>query len=712
MSKCTQAKLVLVSMLCISLALAAQAAAPPPARDLITAPVDLARLHTLAGNTRGEANPQNDRGKVPDTLVLDHMLLQLQRSPERQQALENLLNAQLDKSSPSFHKWLTAQEFGRVFGPSQGDIDRVCAWLRASGFTVNLVYPSRTTIDFSGTAGIVATALHTEIHNLSVNGQDHIANMSDPRIPEALAPVVAGVVSLHDFRPHSMRRPRVQYSASGGGYDFQLIAPADLATIYDLNAAFQAGYTGQGQTIAVLEDSDIYSEQDWVSFRRVLGLSGYTTGTFLAVNPFPASGATNCTDPGGFGEGEFEATLDVEWASAAAPGATIWAAICADTDTTSGIVLAEQNILNLATPPQVVSISYGECEVANGVAANVAANSAAQQAAAQGISVFVAAGDEGAASCDAGMYAATHGIGVSGYASPPDSVAVGGTDFADMSQGTTDQYWSSSNSATYGSALSYVPEIPWNDSCAGAVLAEYSQFAVGYGADGYCDSALAQSNSNLTVGAGSGGPSGCASGVSDMNFVVGGTCRGYAKQAWQTGAPGNPSDGVRDLPDVSLFAGDGVWSHYYVVCFSDFSNGGSPCDGEPVNWSGAGGTSFASPIMAGFQALINQKMNGAQGNPNPVYYSLASGSAASEVFHTIATGDISVNCSGQINCFGAGFVGRGRSTPTTFFVGNGALSTSSDTYTPAFATGAGWNFATGLGSVDVYNLIMNWSAAK
>jgi subtilase family serine protease len=175
---------------------------------------------------------------------------------------------------------------------------------------------------------------------------------------------------------------------------------------------------------------------------------------------------------------------------------------------------------------------------------------------------------------------------------------------------------------------------------------------------------------------------------------------------------GIPNDGVRDLPDISLFAANGVWGHYYVMCFSDATNGGAPCVGAPFNWSGGGGTSFSAPIMAGIQALVNQKMGSAQGNPNPVYYKLAASSAASSVFHSITTGSIVVNCAGDINCFGSGFEGRGRATPTNEFVGNGALSTSSQTYAPAFAASSGWNFATGLGSVDAYNLILNWSKGQ
>jgi len=678
---------------------------------LITRPVDSSRLHTLAGNTRPEANAQNDRGKVADTFPLQHMLLQLQRSGERELALKSFIDQQHDSTSPNFHSWLTADQFGQIYGPAPQDIETVSDWLRASGFTVNTVYPSGMLIDFSGTAGQVLTAFGTEIHRLSVNGKDHIANMSDPQIPEALAPVVVGIVSLHDFRPRSMKMPLgPKYSLQN-----QPVVPADLATIYDLNAAFAAGYTGEGQTIAVLEDSDLYNTADWYTFRKKLGLSTYTSGSLSTINPAPRSGISNCSDPGAITTtgADGEATLDAEWASAAAPNAAILVATCADSTTSLGVLFAAENLINGSHPPQIISMSYGYCEAYNGATQNAAYNSAFQQGVAEGVSVFVSAGDEGAAECDGGQTTATHGISVSGMASTPYNVAVGGTDFADSYQHTNSTYWSSTNSPTYGSALSYIPEIPWNDSCAGSIVAVFLGFSVGYGPNGLCGSSIAEQDGLFLVVAGSGGPSGCATGVPAANFVVGGSCKGHPKPSWQTGVPGIPNDGVRDIPDISLFASNNFWGHYYVYCFTDPNNGGAPCTGAPDSWAGAGGTSFSSPIMAGIQALVNQKMGGgAQGNPNPVYYKLAASSVASTVFHSITTGDMVVNCSGEINCFGDGFVGRGRATPSTEFGGNGGLSTSNATYSPAYAAASVWNFANGLGSVDAYNLILNWNKGQ
>jgi subtilase family serine protease len=154
-----------------------------------------------------------------------------------------------------------------------------------------------------------------------------------------------------------------------------------------------------------------------------------------------------------------------------------------------------------------------------------------------------------------------------------------------------------------------------------------------------------------------------------------------------------------------------MWGHYAVVCFSDGSNGGAPCTGTPLNWAGFGGTSLASPIMAGIQALVNQKMGGAQGNPNYVYYKLAT--TMPSAFHAITTGDIDVNCGGPSNCFGElGTVDYGRGGRIFGTTWGGVLSVSSTSFTPAYAAGASWNFATGIGSVDAYNLVTNWSAGQ
>jgi subtilase family serine protease len=698
-------------------------------RALITQPIDESVLHRLSGNTRAEANAENDAGPVADSLAMEHMLLQLQRPAEQELAVEQLIDAQHNPSSPNFHHWLTPAEFGQSFGPAEEDISAVTGWLESHGFQVNLVYPNGMLVDFSGTAGQVRAAFHTSIHALNVNGRQHIANMSDPQIPAALAPAVAGVLSLHDFMPRAMNRPRKDYTFTYQGAAYQAVTPADLATIYNLNPLFARGTAGQGQTIAVVEDSNLYSNTDWTTFRSTFGLAAYNTGSLTTAHPAPSTGANNCSNPGVANGDDGEATLDAEWASAAAPGAAIVVATCASTRTTFGGLLAMENLLNGAAPPAIVSLSYGECEAENGASANAAYNKAFQQAVAEGVSVFVAAGDEGGASCDAGATGATHGIGVSGFASTPYNVAVGGTDFGDTVAGSVGVYWNATNSATYGSAKSYVPEIPWNDSCAGALLAGSYGFSTSYGANGFCSSSIATENSLQTVAGGSGGPSGCASGSPAAAGVVGGTCEGYAKPKWQTGVLGLPSDGVRDLPDVSLFAGDGIWNHFYAMCWSDKRAGGAACTGAPSDWAGGGGTSFASPIMAGIQALVNQKAGGAQGNPNYRYYQLAaseygaSGSpvcnsssgnstGAGCIFYNVTQGDNAMNCSGSQNCFGATAATSARGRHSAPPSANGELSTSDSSPARAFGAAVGWNFSTGIGTVNAYNLVNNWVAGQ
>ncbi len=666
-------------------------------RPLITQAIDDNGLVTLVGNTRPEANRRNDLGPVEDDLRLD-MYLQLKRSPEQELAAQKLVESLTDKTSANFHKWITAAQFGERFGAASADIAVVSGWLEAHGFTVNGVSANGMVIDFSGTAGQVREALHTEIHNLDVAGRRYFANMTDPRIPAALLPVVTGVVSLSNIMPPPMYVPRAQYTVSTTDYP---LVPGDLATIYNLNPAFAGGYTGQGETIVVAEDTDLYNgTADWSTFRETFGLAAqYPGGSVTQVHPAPKTGGTACTDPGVNGD-DAEAAIDVEWASAAAPNAAIVMASCAGTTNFGGFI-ALQNLLSNGGPlPAVVSISYGAPETELGAAENSYINTLYQTAAAAGVSVFVSSGDNAAAVADRGATAAVEGVTVSGFASTVYNVAVGGTDFGDYAAGTVTSFWNGANGVYYNSAKSYVPEIPWNDSCGGAVAAAYYGFGSSYGTTALCN---AYPYFAEVVG-GSGGPSGCATGTQSVVFAVSGTCAGYAKPSWQS-IFGNPNDGVRDIPDVALFASNGFWGHYYVVCLSD----GGSCTGAPSTWAGFGGTSVSAPIMAGIQTLINQALGNTNvGNPNPVYYEIGQseyntaggrtacnstiGPASTCGFNDITQGDIVVPCAGVVNCYTVGQE-------------LGLLSTSDMSFAPAYAAAPGWDFATGIGSVSAFNLL-------
>ena len=665
--------------------------------DQIVTTVNESDLVQLTGNTHPLAIAKFDRGAVADSLRMEHMFVVLRRGPEQEQALQQRTAELQNPHSVNYHRWLTADELGRNFGPAHEDIDTVVRWLSSHGFQVNLVHKSGMTIDVSGTAGQVREAFHTEIHRYDVEGKQHIANASDPKIPAALAPVVVGVASLNDFTP----KPVFSFLCTGcpDGFDNTEqydVAPPDFATIYNAAPLYKASkpITGKGQTVVVLEISNIQAA-DVAKFRSAFGLSSFS-GTFSQIHPGPG-----CANPGKNGE-EGEAALDAEWAGAVAPDANVELASCANTATNFGAFIAAQNLLDSKSPPPIMSLSFGGCETAQGPSGNAFINSLWQQAATEGVSVFVSSGDGSAAGCDdfdTASYA-TGGIAVNGLASTPYNFAAGGTDFSDSANGTNSTYWSKSNSATGKSVKSYVPEMTWNDSCAGSVLFNFFGYTSGVS---FCNSSAGANF--LDIVGGSGGPS----------FV-------YDKPSWQAQILGIPVDGKRDLPDVSLFASNGFWNHAVIFCMSDKNEGGTPCDySKPLNvfFNSAGGTSFTAPQFASIQALINQKAGGPQGNPAPIYYQLAASEYGSPtnpntsalkqcnanngnqvgrscIFHDVTKGNNDVPCYGTSDCFLPG--------GEQF----GVLSTSDTSLRVAFPTHKGWDFATGLGSPDVTNLVKNW----
>src|SRR6266481_9107695 len=296
--------LVVLGVLMAAPAVQAQVESGVQARPRITQSIDETNRVALAGNTHPEARAANDRGAVANNFAMEHILLQLKRSPEQEQAVQQFIDGLNTKGSPNFHQWLTAQEFGERFGLAKPDLEAVTSWLESQGFRVNVVYPSGILIDFSGTAAQVRKAFQTEIHHLEVKGERHVGNISDPRIPAALAPVVAGIVSLHDFRPHAMHKmhqPHSQFTFPDPfGRNAYAMVPADLAKIYNLNSLFSAGISGQGQTIVLIEDTDVFSSADWTAFRSTFGLSSYTSASFAQVHPAAPSGPNNCGAPGAF----------------------------------------------------------------------------------------------------------------------------------------------------------------------------------------------------------------------------------------------------------------------------------------------------------------------------------------------------------------------------------------------------------------------------
>jgi len=678
----------LVAMAWVALSCAGLAQTVGAHSRILGRPDDDKRI-VLPGNTYPLAHAEFDRGPAPDGLSLDRMLLLLKRSPEQDAELATFLEEQQDPNSSNFHAWLSPEQFGERFGANRQDIEKITQWLSSHGFVIGSVSNGRTVIDFSGTAGQVREAFHTQIHKYLVNGVEHWANATNPQIPVALAPVVAGVVSLNDFglRPmHHLFGPvlkkknsaRVtpQFSFPYDGTEYYAISPWDFAGLYNVLPLWNAGITGAGESIAIVGQSDIKTA-DVAAFRKAFDLPAMAPQII-----------TNGSDPGTIAGDEEESDLDVEWSGAVAKNATIMFVTSASTSTSAGVELSAQYAVDKKVAP-VLSMSYGACEESLGTTGNQFFNSLWQQAAGEGITVFVAAGDSGSAGCDSpnqpAPSAAQYGLQVNGTASTPYDVALGGTDLNDYDvltgANTFSTYWSTSNSATTGASLKkYVPETVWNDSCT------------------ISDEAACNNSNNtnyLVVDGGGGGMSSCT--------VINESCSGgYAKPSWQKGT-GVPADGKRDIPDIALFAGAGVRRSFYLICDSDATPDAS-CNytstGDLVSLA-VGGTSAAAPSMAGIQALVNQKVDAAQGNINPTLYALAAketlsgcnstnGSGSTCIFNDVTNGTNSMPCyAGSPNC---------------------QVTTEGDEYgvLTGYNAGTGYDLASGLGSVNATNLVAGW----
>ena len=594
--------------------------------------VDETRLAVLQGNTHPLARAQFDQGAAPPNLPMNRMLLVLKRGPDQEAALQDLLEQQQDTSSPNYHKWLTPDQFGQQFGPADADIQTVTSWLTSRGFQSIQVSKGRTVIEFSGTAAQVESALHTSIHQYFVSGENHWANASDPQIPAALAPVVSGVVTLHDFRkkPYSIRSgqtfaitsapgERPQFRSSTGN---NAMGPADFNVIYNVGASM----TGAGATIGVIGRSNI-NIQDVRDFRVRFG---------LAVNDPQI--VLNGPDPGDLlGIEEGEAVLDVSWSGAVAPLAAVKFVVSESTNATDGIDLSEFYIIdnNLA---DVMTESFGTCEAPLSGGQASAISGLAEQAAAQGITYAVSSGDNGAAGCDDQTVSpATHAASVNVLASTPFTVAVGGTQFNE--NGNPSTYWNSSNGAGFLSAKSYIPEDVWNESAGVA-------------------------------------------GGSGLWSSSGGKSIFFGKPSWQSGVAGIPNDAARDLPDVSLTA---AAHDAYLLCIGGSCSGGSP------SFNGISGTSASVQAFGGVMALVVQKTGARQGQANYVLYKLAAPAA-----ETLAS------------CNGSTTPGPPLG-PCNFYdttVGNNSVPGVT-----GFNAGVGYDLATGLGSVNVTNLVNKWSTA-
>jgi len=715
-----------------------EAGAPSKAPSRLVDPIDEHVLVTLKGNVRQDLASAPDLGLVEDGKEL-HLFLLLQRTTAQQADLDNLIERQQQPTAQEYHKWLTPKEFGARFGASPEDIAKISTWLESHGFQIRNVLNNASMIDFAATAGQVRDTFHTELHYFNIRGGKHLVNVKDPQIPAALAPVVAGIKGLakipplmnhtkarqgaydkethrwHTVNPTAEDKASPAYSTGTGEY---FVGPQDLYTIYNVNPQFTAGNLGASATVAVIEESDIEfgtvngsglvtAGGDVNTFRSLFGVPGT-----LTMHVMHGAGSETCNDPGidpsDIQEDE-EASLDAEWINATAPSANEIFMSC-DDDPDDGIFTSMAALIdnNLS---DVMSMSYGETELDYTSGDYTFQDALYAQAATQGQSFFVSAGDSGSDVADQNTGGtATSGINVSAFGSPLTTVA-GGTDFSDLYDAleggpAQSTYWGS-NSGTYGDALSYVPEMAWNGSCASSILAAYE----GFTGAGFCG-VLTAGDAYLD------------------GFVVGGSggiSTHYAVPSWQTGISGY-SNSKHAQPDIAGFASVGPWGHTLIFCDSnpaDAIDDISCASPAADNFGLAGGTSFVAPYLAGVAGLLRAATGSRQGVLNPALYALAKAQytaqptqcysngqaantgvttglpAASCIFNDVTTSNNDVPCqSGSTSCF----VNSGDTYGMLSLNGSASLSV-------AFPSKAGFDQVTGIGTVNVNNLINKWSTA-
>ncbi len=618
--------------------------------SVIVDTVDAARPAVLANHHPLWANAANDQGALAPQEPVGQMTLVLARSTAQEAALEQLLADQQNPASPLYHHWLTPQEMGDRFGLSESDLDSLTRWLESNGLQVDWIAPSRVFIAFSGAAAAVDNAFQSELHAYRVSGERRLALNSEAHIPIALAPAIRTVRGLFTLRSHPNLIARTESSANpqltvtGGGTVYHFISPADFWTIYSVPGEGM----GEGQTIGIVgrsrTDMDDYAHFNRLAYSTSFSNPAEVVPTALGgVDPGPAYTAP----PGGttsIGD-QSEATLDVERAGSTAPSAALLLVVSASTNTADGIDYGAQYLVQTSpVPAQVMNISFGNCESAAGASGVTYWDTLFQQAAGEGISVFVSSGDSGASGCDSAFSTpqanpaanSINYICASSYAT-----CVGGTEFNDTANPSL--YWMSNNGSNLVSALSYIPEGAWNeplDSTSKPVVA-----ATGGGVSAY-----------------------------------------VATPSWQTGIGVPAARSGRYTPDVSFSASS---QNGYFGCLAA---GGGSCvaDGQGnTSFMVFAGTSAAAPAMAGVAAMLNVRLNQAQGNLNPNLYQTAAQ-------YPTDFNDVTVATSGVTNC--------SLNTPSmcnNSIPGPAGLSGGQAGY----LVGTGYDQATGLGSLNIQNFL-------
>jgi subtilase family serine protease len=651
---------------CGGSALAQRAPFAAPESRIVLA-VDDATRTVVPGSRPGQARFGVDAGRMAATTPIENASIVLSRSAAQQTALDALTAAQQNPSSPAFHQWLSADEFAAQFGASSSDLAKVQSWLERLGLGNIQISRNRSILTFSGTVGQIEAAFGTEMHRYTIGNETHFAPSTDLSVPAAMASAVLSVGNLSDFRPHSHMirgnaaatavapggEAKANFTSSQSGNHF--VQPGDVAVIYDVNAAYSAGYTGANQTITVIGQSAVVAS-DVTNFQTAAGVPVRAPNLIL----MPNSGTSTV-----YSGDESESDLDLEYTSAMAKGATINFLYTGNSQSYGAFdafgYAVQQKI------GQIISVSYGTCEPALGATNYATYNAYTQQAAAQGQSVVVAAGDAGSDDCYSYTSLGSPVQGALAADWPAGSqyvTAMGGTEYTPSAVvGSNSQYFTAANgSDVLVSAKSYIPEQVWNDD---------------------------STTGGLSAGGG---------GVSIFS----------PRMPWQAGVPGIPAGSYRLVPDISLASSPN--NAGYLYCSSDATGTGitGSCtngfrDANNASLTIAGGTSFAAPIFAGMLAIINQKIGATtgQGLINPTLYTLASNANTyASAFHDITIGNN--------GCTSGSAYPTGTNKTTGATIYGPACSAS---IAGQYATGTGYDQATGLGSIDLYNLMQAWPNA-
>jgi subtilase family serine protease len=625
-------------------------------------PDNMVELHGLVPEW---ATDEADQGALPMPIQIPHLTVFLSRPAQNEWGFQDLLLEQQNRSSALYHRWYSAKQIGQRFGPPADQLEEVVKWLRDSGLQVLSVSNSRVFIEVSGDTEVLSAALGIQFHLYKVAGKTRVSIDGDPSVPRSLALIISsisglsteiGETTLHSSGSHPL------FTNCHGANCAHYIAPNDFAAIYDATPVYQKGLTGSGRVIGIIGMAEVYGA-DINAFNSVTDSSVPIPTVFvppMGTDPGPAlsappDGCSGDDQPPicSYFDYQKEATLDIQRAGSVAPGASLELIVSADTGGDPGILVATEYAVDggPTIPVDILSLSFLSCETgATSVQANTW-NSLFQQAAAEGISVFVAAGDSDATSCEKHFETPVPNnqfLSINYLCASGSVTCMGGSEFNDTASPSL--YWGSANSEGLESALSYIPEGAWNDPI--------------------------QQNGGVT------------------SYVVEGTGGGFSQfipaPPWQATVN---TDLGRAVPDAAFSSS---CHDAYFVCMA--ADGGSCVKDSSGNFhfSAFCGTSAATPSMAGVMALVGQANGSSQGNPNPGLYELA-GNPSNGVFH-----DITIASSGVSDCSLDSASMCNNTSPSASAITGGTLG---------YQLESGFDKVTGWGSVDIGNLIANWKAA-